>query len=213
MENLSTMYDVLNQNNTMLTGKVQNVEKELKQLRSENLHLKTESQKLCDCISKIDKYSYASNLIIRNVPEKQNENLIEIIHKIAQFRKISFNDHEIDTVHRLGSNNGNNNRKGSRPILCKFTTKRLKELLTNKKQINEEIMTTRTCKIFNEDHKIVLHDHMPPKIAELFQDARNVKDTLQFKYLWYKHGEIHMRENDSSAIIVIKSIEDLNKLN
>nr|CAH7748148.1 unnamed protein product [Callosobruchus chinensis] len=73
-------------------------------LIQENHELKTEVTNLQNRLNSMEQHSRTNNIEIQGVPEKRNENLMEIVKDIGKHVNCDINADKIDYIHRVQYN-------------------------------------------------------------------------------------------------------------
>ncbi|KAK0160242.1 hypothetical protein PV328_007670 [Microctonus aethiopoides] len=60
--------------------------------------------------------------------------------------------------------------------------------------------------------KIYINEFLSPKMHSLHCKVKELAKTHKYKYVWVKHGNISVREEDKSSIIVVRTDHDLRLL-
>ena len=55
-----------------------------------------------------------------------------------------------------------------------------------------------------------IYDHLTPRLQNILFEAKNFKDTKNFKFCWAKNGFVYLRESETSPIRKFSDIEELN---
>lgn len=176
-------------------------------LTNENLILKSELKMVKEDMQRIDNNSNNCKIEIHGIPQQQNENINEIILKIAENFDQQIKTEDIDEAYRTKQNK--ENRKNV-PIVISFVRKSVKEkfLLMRRKRslFTDEIGFT------DIRNQIFINEYLSKKRKELFWRTKEVKIDKKYKFLWTKNGNIFIRKTENSGIIRIDSEEDLVKI-
>lgn len=151
-----------------------------------------------------------NNIEISNVPERRGENLITIFTHLGGIINYKISPTDITSLHRVP----HANTKDSRPknIIVKFASRMTRDnfiaAFRSKKGITSENLA-----ITGPPHKIYLNEHLTLQNKILFRETREKARMREYRYVWVKHGIILARKNDTSAVIAIRSLPDIKKLN
>ena len=167
-------------------------------------------------IQEIQDYSYQYNLKIIGVPlSKQRESALqtsELCVKLfnkAGASKITIND--IDIAHCVP----NRRRNSASPptIICKFTRRLAKEqFMAVRKHASKLTPADLDLATVFPTSKILLFDHLTPKMQDFLQSCKRYQKDQGFKFYWVKNSSIYLRKNEACNPIPIKSYEDLDRL-
>ncbi|XP_074042435.1 uncharacterized protein [Leptinotarsa decemlineata] len=187
--------------------------KKTDQILNENKKLKSDLVALQTKVNDLDQASRSNNLEIQGIPEKRNEDLLNIVEKIGAYINYNVTPHTVDYALRVQSNH-NSSDTTSKNIIVKFTFKKERDLF---------LMAVKTKRIRNNnsakmsldgisDASIYINEHLTLANKLLYKDVRAAARDKQYKYVWVKNGVIFCRKDDSSRIIAIKSQELLEKM-
>lgn len=137
MDNLQSFFDQMKIEMSKQTEDIMaRMDEKLVPFRLEMQELRSENEKLREKIHNLEKQKRFNNLILYGVKETETStaNLIETIKtKFKDDLNISFEDRDVNMVHRIGKNTTNNRRE--RPILLSFVNLWKKnEIVANKKK-------------------------------------------------------------------------------
>ncbi|KAI5646784.1 hypothetical protein NE865_00642 [Phthorimaea operculella] len=179
-----------------------------------------------ECISNLveannaqEQFSRLNNVEIGGIPLKKNENLVEILQSISSKIGFPLCSTDVDTIHRVRRFVNSSNKPGipqaTRPpaIIVRFTQRRRKDAFLAAKRAHKTL-NTADIGIAGPANEVFITHHLTPANKLLLKEAKSVKLTLQYSYLWVQDCKILMRKNDEphSKIIHIKSEGDLRKL-
>lgn len=182
--------------------------KDLDNLTIQNQAMKTELSELRKKAEENDYNSRKNNLIIRNVPCLQNENLVKIASSIFAKCNCTLKDSDFQQITRFKGNT----KKPLSPglVLISFRDAALRERI---------LSTARKCKITIEDigmgkskDVIFIAEDLSPYTSGLFAAARECNRKLNWRFAWCKAGKIFMRKEETSTPILVKDFPTLEKL-
>jgi hypothetical protein len=186
-------------------------EKDLKTLKYEIqqlVNVPNHVQSLENKLSVMEQHTRECNIEITNVPERRNENLINLLMNIGSVVKQPVLATDIVSVHRVP----HADQKDTRPknIIVKFTTRILRDNIVascrSMKGLNTELGLTGTVR------NIYVNEHLTLKNKQLFRETRDRAKSCDLKYVWIKLGTILTRKTDSSPVLAIRSEHDLAKI-
>lgn len=180
---------------------------------SEKIKLIEPLQSQCNAIQlKVDDFEQRSrmnNVEIVGVPEKQNENLLNLITKqLSNIIQYPIVEQDIDTIHRVASFDHNTTRPKN--IIVRFVSQLKKENFLASARKNKNLTANNLN--FAEANKIFLNDHLSPKNKLILRQVRESARDNSFKYVWVRQCKIFTRKNDNSPIIIINSERDIKKI-
>lgn len=160
-----------------------------------------EIEKLSYRINNLEQYSRSNNIEIREVAETEDENINNIILKIAKKVKIQINESDIEIAHRMKKFQGK-----TPAIICKFKDRKMKESFLRRSKItvtNAEITGIERGKVF-------ISDNLSPYFKHLLWLTKSKAKSQNFKYVWWR-GKILVRKDDGTPTFLIKSENDIEK--
>ena len=156
-------------------------------------------------IEQINNYSRRNNIKIHGIPELPQENVYTTMHKIGKFLGCEIQQKDIDIAHRVPSSN----KSLPRPIIVKFINRWQKhELMIAKK--NKKIRTS-SVGFSSLDQHIFINDHLTPAAKGILRRAKDLR-SKGFKFVWSRDSKIFVRKDETSQVKIIKSIDDVEKL-
>lgn len=156
-------------------------------------------------MEELKQYMRCNNLEIHGLPEIKDEDLYDVIDKLASKLNLTLNKSNVDIVHRIPTSKP----EMPRPVVVKFTNRwKRDEFLKARK--THRIMDSTELGIEAPNRRIYINEHLTPKNKSLFKKARDMRPGL--KYVWTRNCKIFFRETDNSPIIQIKNGEDITKL-
>lgn len=160
-------------------------------------------------LASMEQQARECNVEISNLPERRDENLVGLTIDIGKLLSQKILPTEIISAHRVP----HANQKDERPrnVIVKLSTKILRDNLISQYRAKKGI-TTEQLSIAGTSRKIYLNEHLTLKNKQLFRETRQKAKELDFKHVWVKHGIILARKTDTSAVIAIRSLHDINKL-
>ncbi|CAG9138805.1 unnamed protein product [Plutella xylostella] len=158
-----------------------------------------------DTIDK-EQWSRLNNVEIKGVPVRNGENLFNIMASLGEHINLPVQNSQINFVTRVPVFNSK-----EKSILLGFVNRYVKE---------DFVAAARRCKgliasdlgFSNCDQRIYVNDHLSPGNKKLLTKAKLTAKEKNYNYVWIKHAKIHIRKNDTSPVLIIKCINDLNKL-
>ena len=181
----------LEKENTLLNGRVIQLENELK----------TETQNRND----LEQYGRRIMVEISGIPSTVNENCLEIINKIAnQTGLINYSPEYVDVVHRLSS-------KPDSGIIVKFVSRTSRDNFYNaRKHLKEKCASDFGFP--GDNSKIYINESLTLANKTLYKLVRERCKTHKFEFSWTSNGQILVRRKKDSKAIRITNQNDLKKI-
>lgn len=209
---ISAQYDDLIANHNRIIQDNEELNKHVKDLQVAQQQGQDEIDVLKHEFNKIQQQKMQNKIVVFGAPiAKDNTELKEIIMKISTNMQIQEEVNIVDIYQPKQNNNTNQsqNNNNTAPIYVELNNAAIKTTivkLSKAKKINTNDLG------YNHKTKIVIADRMTPHSQMLFNAAKNLRNN-GFKFIWYKEGEIFARRNETSRIILIKSLTQINTLN
>ncbi|KAJ2938807.1 hypothetical protein O0L34_g5140 [Tuta absoluta] len=158
-----------------------------------------------------DQWVRRSNIQIDNVPQKKDENLINLIKVLATRSGFNLNpDTDIDFVTRIAVKNDTDQKK-IKPIILKMQSRYKKdEFISSLRSLKN--LKASDIGFAGDDSRVFINDHLSTYNKYLLKQARTRKDERNYKYCWVRNCTIMVRRDDTSPILHITSEEALNKI-
>ncbi|CAG9825676.1 unnamed protein product [Phaedon cochleariae] len=169
------------------------------QLFTENKKLKSDLDGLQSKMNDLEQVSRSNNIEIQGVPERNNEDLYNILEKIGTYIDCKINPISIDYVHRVQSNHNSTDNK-TKNIIVKFISKREKDrfLLSAKtKRIGNN--SSPKMSLDGVSDAFYINEHLTLTNKILYREAEQQKPRTSDKDLKTKKdkdSEIHGGTNN-----------------
>ncbi|KAJ2951380.1 hypothetical protein O0L34_g13521 [Tuta absoluta] len=130
-----------------------------------------------------------NNVKIAGVPLKKNENLIDLLNLISSKIGFTLNSTDVDTIHRVrrfvNASSKPDDSQRSRPpaIVVQFTQWRRKDAFLAASRTHRSL-STADVGISGPACSIFINHHLTPANKLLLKEAKIMKSTLQYSYLW-----------------------------
>lgn len=174
---------------------------------------------MCDRIAKsldaFEEYSYQYNVKIVGLPTvTANETSDQTTHLCLKlFSALGVEDvtvSDIDIAHRVPSRTASNRPNA---VICKFVRRIAKEKVMAKRN---EVSNIAAAALDLPDSVDVTHisvyDHLTPRLQELLYECNRYKRDNNFRFCWAKNGVVYLRKSETSAVVRLKSIMDLQEI-
>ncbi|KPJ08619.1 hypothetical protein RR48_12372 [Papilio machaon] len=199
-----TQYEELVKKTTVLTEdtkKISNLEAELQRLHNENRKLKSD-------FNANEQRERLLNLEIVGIPEDRNENLSELLFKLASYAGVTITCNDILHVNRISPRTKVQGRP--RLIIVKFASRLTKDNFFS--QVRKCRITTKDINLQGEPKPIFINDHLSPYNKFLLRKCKELAKLKHYQYVWSKNGRIYTRKNDTTQALQIVEEEDLKKI-
>lgn len=153
-----------------------------------------------------DQLSRLNNIEIKGVPFKKSENLFDIIEKLGVSINYKVAKVQINYVSRIPTYSGN-----EKSIVVSFLNRYVKEDFVASARLLKSL-SAADIGFKNDQGRIYVNDHLSPEYKKLLTRTKQRAKEKSYQFTWVKFSKIHVRKNDASHVITIKSESDLNKL-
>lgn len=181
------------------------------QLKMENITMKTEINALNTRIHSMEQHIRSNNIEIHDVPEKEGENLINIVKSIANFINYPIEENMLDAVFRVPTKMTNKPKN----IIVKFVSKFKRDNFLAASKIKRQQSENKAEKGFNVPniaHRLFINEHLSTDNKLLLKQVRDEAKSKNYKFVWVQNGNILIRRDEKSKIIHITNSEDFKKL-
>ncbi|CAG4981605.1 unnamed protein product [Parnassius apollo] len=197
-----------------LKVKVEQKDKEIKDLQTQTLKLKKEVYNLHGRLSTIEKISRDNNLEINGIQEKASEDLFGLFHNLCNTINSPIADSDIRACHRVAKMDQSSSRP--RSVLVTLTSPRIRdrilEAVNNFNKTQSGKLNSKHLNIDGATNKIYVSEYISPDCKALFREARRVGKEKNFKFIWVKRGNVYARKVEGATPMLIKNIDCLVNL-
>lgn len=214
-----TDLDTIKEEHSKLSTKIKSYEdrfarldKDIKQQNELISNLLAKSKLLEKEYNRSQQQSRFLNIEIVGVPEKSDENLIQILVQIATYINATISADDIEFITRVQSHHSHPGRP--RRIIAKLKCRRAKEEIIGKfkKENKAKGITSRDLGFDENSSKVFINEHLTIANKMLLNNCKQRAQELNVKFIWVKNCSIFMRLNETSPPVQIHSDEDIKKL-
>lgn len=187
------------------------LKKENSELREMNESLQSDCQMLRrqatgheQRIVELEQYSRNRNIEIKGVPVAENESLPDILDIIGRSVEESITADDIEVCHRVpcrGTSQSN--------IIVQFCSRTKRDSVLEKAR-KKRLSTTDFG--FRQQAPIFLNDHLCPALKKLLGTAVAKKKDSGWRFVWTRDGKIFGRKTETSRILRISCLADIDKM-
>jgi archaellum component FlaC len=165
--------------------------------------------------NQLEQITRASNLEIQCVPERNAENLLNIIKQLGKTVSCPINESDIFYYSRVAKKNPESQRP--RSILVKMNSSRSRDAFLaaaikyNKNNPQARLNTVHLGFSGNRNAVYVV-ENLSPENKLLHAAARTRAKELNYKHVWVRGGHIYMRKTDTSEYILVRNTATLDNL-
>ncbi|KAG5877989.1 hypothetical protein JTB14_032220 [Gonioctena quinquepunctata] len=149
-------------------------------LKMENASMRNDALELKKQIDNLEYTTRSNNIDIYEVPEKNNENLVDVVTKIGRFLNMSLDPDSIDTAFRVPSRAENKPKN----IVVKFKFKQsLDYFLTAAKVARKDPHNQRGFNLDGISNRFFINEHLPPKTKMLLKQIREEAKNKNYRFV------------------------------
>lgn len=187
----------------------------IKTLKDENDKLRTTVIDLSGRVNLLEQHARAKNIELQCIPEKQQENVINIVKDLGQAIKCVIDEKHIINCTRVAKLQRDSNRP--RSIIVEFVSPRLRDefiaaAINYNKTNPTNKLNSSILGISGPKSQIYVSEHLSPANKALHAASRIKAKQMNYKFVWVKNGRIFVRKNDASSYIWIKDNNALDKM-
>ena len=111
---------------------------------------------------------------------------------------------DTDIAHRVSLQD--TSRMGPKPIVCKFVRR-----LARRKEGRSVDPSTIGLHEGSDVSNVLLLDHLPPRLQQLYSDAKEFKLKYGYQFCWARNGSIFLRysADEGSKLLKVRTSGDL----
>ncbi|KAL4721618.1 hypothetical protein ACJJTC_011671 [Scirpophaga incertulas] len=140
------------------------------------------------------------------VPLKPGENLFSIAEALTKAVGYSFPKTQINYIARVPIHNSK-----EKLIIITFINRYIKEEFLGAARA-KKILTADDIGFRGNRQRVFVNDHLTPESKNLLTKTKAVAKEKNYSYVWVKHCKIHVRKNDTSRVVIVSTVNDLNKI-
>jgi len=211
MDHMSNTNDEILKQYKKQEEKIKKLEKNVKELEETVKQKDHMIWELREDLDELQQYSRNRNAEIVNIPEKNGteteENLLEVIEKIAEEGNIQFNRQDVDIIHRVPSKKKNRPRN----VVVQFKTRTARnKFLENKKH---GVTVKKIVQGSQDTSRIFLNEHLTAATKHLLWRAKQEAKAKSYQAVWVRDGKIFLKKQlTDKASLRIRNERDLERL-
>lgn len=154
-----------------------------------------------------EKIQRSKTIVITGVVQRRDENLTEIVEKIAGAMKTTVKSYDIDDIYRIHS-------KDNKPrIIVKFSRAIVKEDFIQGIKKKKSLYTKEIDADENEDVQIYINEYLSQFNNGMWNEAKKLRSNNKVKYAWVRGGEVFVRQVEGGKRIHLNNSNIIKKLN
>ncbi|KAF9405079.1 hypothetical protein HW555_014025 [Spodoptera exigua] len=189
----------------------------VKELQKENLEMKMCINDLSSRVNQLEQQtrSIFQNIEIQCLPEKKQENLLQIVTQLSKVVGSGIVDSDIKYCTRVAKQSSTNSRP--RSIVVQLASPRTRDqflaatIKYNKSNPDNKLNTSHLG-YAGPKSPIFITEHLSTTNKALHTAARIKAKELGYQFVWVRGGRIFIRKEQESEHILVRSKDTLNKL-
>ncbi|XP_050684050.1 uncharacterized protein LOC126978964 [Leptidea sinapis] len=156
------------------------------------------------------------NIELQCVPERKNENLIDIITELGKVIGCNLSSNDVLHCTRTAKTKADTPRP--RSVVVQLSSIRMRDQVIaavskfNKDNPQNKLNSAHVGLLSNNITPIFVNEHLSPTNKSLHAAARIKAKEKGYKFTWILNGKIFIRKNEGSQYILIKNKNTLDNL-
>lgn len=195
---------------------IADMKEEINFLKKENHTLHTNIKELQGTIKTIEhdfgkheQWSRLQNVEIVGIPENQDEDVTDLVTKIAENAALTLTTSELEFAHRVQPKRPAGGKP--RAIVVRFKNRRIKDAFLSAVRKRKNLCTT-DIGIKGDSKSFFVNEHLTQRNKKLFMTCKNKAKEFSYQYVWTKNCRIYIRKDDTSPHRLISCESDLLKI-
>lgn len=176
-EKQSKLMEKISENNELIKNLNKKIEEQDKKMEMKDKIIKEMAGKIND----LEQYGRNKQWELHNIPEKEKEDLEDLVVKIGAKLKIQINKNNIEAVHRINSKNINK----PRPIIIEMQSRRMRNDII---EARKKIITQNEMLGNGSGERIFINESLTPLNKSLLWKAKETGKEKGYKCIWYKNN-------------------------
>lgn len=177
-------------------------------------HIKARCDELSIRVSEFEQRSRRSNIELQNIPEKEREDLVEIVQRISTKIGIPVCSGDIAAIHRVRKRPQeptSTTEKRPRNIVVRFCLDHKRDVFLAAARAHRGFPATEIG-YSNTNTRVFITEHLTLENKLLHREVRAWAKAKNYRFVWVKNARIFLREKPDSQVFHITSVQDLRKL-
>lgn len=215
--------EIASDRHNLLVNKFDNLERKYDALHAENAELSTkydylsgEMELLKMEMNEINQKLLSRNLVIRGIPEIENNSaqLNVLVQAVFFTLDVPPEYRRVSVAHRFG--NKDEKKNTDRPILVRLVSEECKEAIINakrgKKDLKSNMVIINGVALGTPEDDIYIQEQLTRHKSDLLASARKLKHDGLIQYAWTSNGDVLIREKKEGPVRKILHINQLNMI-
>lgn len=201
----SQLDDLVKRNQDMKDENI-TLKKRLASLEDKNSSLEHKINNLEKNFDELQQAKIKNNIVLAGLPHNL-EKLEDQVLNIAKIIKSEISKEDISQVTLLPNKS---NQPRNSLYLLEFKSQKAKTEFMGKKKQYKNLFTAELGLATSENKEIFFRHHLTPFQSHLYRQAKEIKISKNFQYLWVKNSQIFICEKESSKHYKISSQSDID---
>lgn len=211
---MSISLDYLSESHTEILKEQEANKRIVKELQKENSDLKSRINDLSSRLNQIEQHSRSCNIELHCVPERKNENLLQIATKLGSVIGHNIQECDIKNCTRIAKQDSTSSRP--RSIVLQLESPRMRDhvlaaAINYNKANPSNKLNSQLLGFSGDQTPIFVAEHLSPSNKALHAATRKKANEKGYKYVWVRGGKIFVRKSDGSDSILVKNVDVLDK--
>lgn len=212
MENIEQGANFLSAKYDETLEKTQELEKKVTELMKEKMELEKNIQNIKQQTINLEQYGRRRNIEVFGLETTPNEDVYELVEKVAKIYDSNFQKDEIEFAHRLPTKNT------QRPpsIIAVMKSRKKREELLERAQTKRKEAKIKQAEIYpkckGKDNTVYIKENLSAFFKKLLWKTRSKADELNYKYVSYENCKVIVKKNKGDPKITILSEKDIDLL-
>lgn len=208
---LNKRIDCIEEQNNDILREFKALKKDFGDLSNQHKKLSEELTVVKRELNKLNQKSFDSDVIFTGIPDNPKEILLDTVNSALKHLNINLRPSDVNSVFRMRNKN---NKTGFSPICVELFSRTVSGLIFHEHKIKgPALLNTLVNSLPDNDlRKIYIKPRLSRYNLQLMSEARKFQAEHKFKFLWFQNTDILLKESESSRIIQIRSLEDLQKI-
>lgn len=186
----------------------------MKILKEENQTMRSTISDLSSRLNQVEQQARSSNIELQCVPEKKDENLINLVSQLGETIECHVTDNDIPRCTRVAKFNNNSSRP--RSIIVQFVSPKLRDsflaasITFNKAKKDPKEKINASHLGLRESSPVFVVEHLSSVNKALHGATRLRAKEKGYKYVWIRSGRIFVRKSDNEPHIYIRDSSSLD---
>lgn len=180
-------------------------------LQVENDKLKNDIAKLTTRVNDLEQYSRSNNVEIVGVPEKKNENLLDILSNIGAFIGYPIDESKVDVVHRVPTRVTTGKPKN---IILRCISRKMRDDILAAARVKRLAIGASNpgLAIDGVSAALFLNEHLTVENKSFYREVRALAREKNYKFCWIRNGNIYVRKEERAKALCIAGRDGLRQM-